>query len=96
MTTSTSSLIEKFTLGSIHVSVWINTNQAGVPYPSTRIERRYKDANGNYQTTNSYSRDALPVVINLVTRAQTLIKELEANPQGPFARPASPAERRAR
>lgn len=88
-----SSLVEKFSLAGVHVSIWVNTSHAGVRYPSTKIERRYKDANGDYQSTDSYSRDALPVVADLATRAHARIKELEKDPNGPFSNPAQRHQR---
>ena len=92
-TATQSSLVEKFSLAGVHVSIWVNTSNAGVRYPSTKIEKRYKDANGDYQSTANFSRDALPVVVDLASKAHNRIKELEADPKGTFSNPATLQQR---
>jgi hypothetical protein len=39
--------------GGLQVAVWRNRNEAGIDHYTVKLERRYKDANGNFQSTDS-------------------------------------------
>ncbi|MEZ6101651.1 MAG: hypothetical protein R3E01_22175 [Pirellulaceae bacterium] len=43
--------------GGLNVAVWKNKSELGNDYYSVKLERNYKDANGDYQST-SYLRDS--------------------------------------
>lgn len=70
--------MDKLRFGNIHVSLWANTVPNGAVFYSTRIERRYKDKNGNWKTSTSFSRDELPVVGELVNQAVLRIAQRDA------------------
>lgn len=75
--TSSNPPLAKLVYGDIHVSTWENTDPNGKVYHSIRIERRYKDANGDWQPTNSYRVRDLPVVIDLIEQAQRELAEIK-------------------
>ncbi|PCI09717.1 hypothetical protein COB72_05645 [bacterium] len=79
MNNQTTNIIERFTLGPVQVTIWQNTDRNGNHYPSTKIERRYKDDEGNWHSSNSFPRDALLVVSDLALKAHARIQEEQAN-----------------
>jgi hypothetical protein len=46
----------------ITATIWRNENTEGRAWYSATVERRYKDRDGNHQTTNSFSGDELLTV----------------------------------
>ena len=76
-TTSINQPLAKLVYGDIHVSTWENTDPNGKVYHTFRIERRYKDADGNWQPTNSYRAKDLPVVVDLIEQAQRELAEIK-------------------
>lgn len=48
-------------LGRIKATLWENYGEHGEFY-STTVSRLYKDANGKWQQSDSFSRDDLPVL----------------------------------
>lgn len=57
--------IEKFPYGSICASIWANTrkDQPDKKYYSIRIERSYRDEQGNWQNVDFFFTRDLPDVI---------------------------------
>jgi hypothetical protein len=39
--------------GGLHVAVWKQKNDAGIEHYSVKLDRRYKDSEGNFQSTES-------------------------------------------
>jgi len=58
---------KKFRAGAISVTVWKNSNtsKSGEPieYKTVTLERRYKDRNGEWQSTNSFMVNDIPKAI---------------------------------
>lgn len=70
--------IEKYTLGSVHVTIWKNIAKSGEPFHSVKIENRYKDEEGNWKSSNSFSKDALPVVVELASKAHDRVRLIQS------------------
>ena len=60
-----------------HLAIFENPGENGVFYKTT-LQRVYKDGD-EFKTTNSLSRDDLPVAIMLLQEAYKWILETEAN-----------------
>ena len=64
--------VKKFSAGAISCSLWENQIAVG-GIPTTvlkaSVERRYKDRNGEWKSSNSYSRNEIPLVIHLLQEA---------------------------
>ena len=67
----------KMALKGVHAAVFTNESENGVFFKTT-ITRVYKDGE-EFKTTNSYSRDDLPVVQLLSDKAYEFILDAEAN-----------------
>lgn len=67
----------KFRFGPVHVSVWENTAPDSNTFYSARIERRYKPEGKDFQSSNSFTPDQIPVVIDLLNQADAAIAELK-------------------
>lgn len=68
---------KKFRVGSVQVAVWENkvANREGseeLLYSAT-IERRYKDAKGNWQSTTSLHASDLPKAILALSKAYEFV-----------------------
>lgn len=64
--------IAKYKAGSIECSIWENsidtpTGKANVL--KATVERRYRQSNGNWASTNSYSKADIPQVIFVLQQA---------------------------
>jgi hypothetical protein len=55
-------------LSGIRASLWANQTSAGTVYNVT-LSRLYKDADGNWRSSDSFGRDDLPVLARVVTLA---------------------------
>lgn len=63
--------IKKFSTGAIQVSVWLNkvmTNNMEKEFHTVSFERRYKDKDGSWKSTNSLN-------INDIPKAQVVLKK---------------------
>lgn len=71
--------IKKFSAGSISCALW--ENQATVEGRKVEIlkatvERRYKDKDGTWKSSNSFSRNEIPLVIYCLGKAfEAMIEE---------------------
>ena len=58
---------KKFRAGAISVTVWNNEGRSkeGMPitYRTVRVERRYKDKNGDWQSANSLRLNDIPKAV---------------------------------
>lgn len=64
--------IAKFKAGAIEASIWenqIDTATGKVTVLKANIERRYKNAQGEWASTNSYGKADIPQVIFCLQRA---------------------------
>lgn len=62
--------------GNIQLAIWENVSENG-PFYSTTISRSYKDGEGTYKNTKSYSGLDLLKIGQLAGHAYMVIKELE-------------------
>ena len=63
---------KKFRIGGLNATVWENTkriNGKDVPLKTVVIERRYKDANGEWQSSNSFTANDLPKLQLVASKA---------------------------
>ena len=60
----------------ISAAVFENTGEKGT-YFSVSVRKRYKPDEGDWQTTNSFQRDELPVLMELVRQAYAFILDKE-------------------
>ena len=62
----------KFVAGSVSATVWNNTtlkNEKQVEYKTISFDRRNKDKDGNWQSTNSLRLNDLPKAVSVLRRA---------------------------
>lgn len=64
--------VARLRLGLLNASIWQRTSDDNVFY-SVSFERRYRDAQGNWQSTHSYNADDLLLLAKLADRAHTEI-----------------------
>ena len=64
--------VKKFSAGAVSCSLWENEiNVGGLPKTVLKatVERRYKDASGQWKSSNSYGRNEIPLVIHVLQQA---------------------------
>ncbi len=75
----------EFTAGRVRASAWYNDIQRGTGKPigvfSVRVEKRYKDAEGKWQSTNSFNRHDLGDLELVVLATRQYISMNERNPE---------------
>lgn len=63
----------KFAAGSVSAAVWENEvttkNDKQVTLLKTTIERRYKDQDGNWKSSGSFSRSEIPLAIYCLAKS---------------------------
>jgi len=64
-----SSPIKKFAAGGIQVAVWENQGKEGNSYYTVSIDRRYKDKNDEWKSSNSLKMNDLPKAILALEKA---------------------------
>lgn len=69
--------IHTIRLGQIQAAVWSNPGQHG-PFYNVTVERRYRDANEQWQGSTSFGRDDLLVLAKVADLAHTYICERQA------------------
>lgn len=64
---------KSFRIGAVRTSVWKNTRQSkeGKTFEtrSVSLDRSYRNSEGNYKTTHSFSANEIPKAILLLQRA---------------------------
>lgn len=73
--TDTNKPIGEFQIGWLRATIWENA-KSGQPRFNVCIKRMYKDKDGNWQDTSSYSEDDLMNVAKLAELAQDRILQL--------------------
>ena len=68
--------VARLRFGLLSASIWQRTNEDNVFY-SVSFERRYRDSQGNWQSTHSYNTDELLLLAKLADRAHTEIVNLQ-------------------
>lgn len=61
--------IKKFSVGGIQVAIWENEGKEGAQFNSVSFDRRYKDKDGNWQSTTSLKMNDLPKAILALQKA---------------------------
>ena len=70
--------MEKLRIGRLVASIWENRGANGEgKFYTARIDRRYRDGEGNWKTSASFGRDDLLIVAKLADQAHTRILALE-------------------
>ena len=69
--------IATFRHRKISAAVFQNESQKGGTYHSVSVQRSFKPEGGDWQTTNSFRRDELPVLLELGRQAYAFILEQE-------------------
>ena len=64
--------VKKYRAGQISCALWENeaqVNGRSVTMLKATVERRYKDRDGNWKSSNSYGRNDIPLVIFCLEKA---------------------------
>jgi len=65
--------IKKFRAGTISCALWENdiptANGGKVPMLKATVERRYKDKDGNWKSSGSFSRNEIPLAVYCLIKA---------------------------
>jgi len=61
--------IKKFSAGGVQVAVWENEGKEGKQFYSVSIDRRYKDKNDEWKSTNSFKATDLPKAVLALNKA---------------------------
>lgn len=87
--------VHEIRLGKVKAAIWKNETDSGTRY-SVTISRLYKPEGGEWESTNSFGRDELPLVSKIADMVHTWIyqqSERRDEPQGE-TRDDRPAARR--
>ena len=69
--------IDRFHLGTVHVTIWENTDPKGQVYHTVRVERRYQDDKGDWHPTSTFRPNEVPVAMSLLEQAHWRLQELK-------------------
>ena len=64
--------VQKFKAGAVHASIWENQrefNGASTVLRAVKLERRYKDKDGNWKSTTSLNLNDIPKAALVLTEA---------------------------
>lgn len=65
--------VAKFNAGQISTALWENEIKAGNGHTATvlkaTIQRRYKDSNGSWKSSGSFSRNEIPLAVYCLQKA---------------------------
>ena len=75
-TKETKKPVAKVSVGLQTASIWKNENE-GRAFYNVSFDRRYRDGNGNWNSTSSYGRDDLLALAKLADLAHTKVLELQ-------------------
>jgi len=68
--------IKKFSAGSVSCAIWENKVPSGGRMLKATVERRYKDKDGQWKSTGSFSRNEIPLVQYVLGKAfEAMIEE---------------------
>ena len=69
----------KINLHPVSAAIWRNQNQKGESFYSVTFERRYKDDDGKWQNSSSFSASELLLLSKVADLAHSKIYELRAD-----------------
>jgi hypothetical protein len=64
---------QTYRIGRLSATIWLNDGKDGTVFYSVEIVRNYKDKDGNWKTTSSFTHDELLSVAKLAERAEEFI-----------------------
>jgi len=76
--------LKKYTAGTISCALWENEipvkNGDRVTVLKATVERRYKDRDGNWKSSNSFGRNEIPLVQYVLGKAfEAMVEEKQSN-----------------
>ena len=77
--------VAKFRAGQVSSALWENQIQvkgAAVTILKATVQRRYKDRDGNWQSSGSFSRNEIPLAIHCLQKAFEKIIEIQSENAG--------------
>jgi len=77
--------VAKFRAGQVASAVWQNTIQVkgkAITVLKATVQRRYKDKEGNWQSSGSFSRNEIPLAIHCLQQAFEKIIETQHEDSG--------------
>ncbi|MEM9167044.1 MAG: hypothetical protein AAGB48_08460 [Planctomycetota bacterium] len=77
MTTNTKP-VDHVRLGTIQAAIWKNTDQEGRIRYGVTLERRYRDNEGVWQSSDSYGRDELLTLSKVADLANSRVHALQS------------------
>ena len=76
--------VKKFRAGQVSCALWENevkVNGRTVRMLKATVERRYKDKDGNWKSSNSLGRNEIPLAIYCLSKAfETIVEEQNVQP----------------
>jgi len=75
---ATNTPCDKVGFGNVQIAIWKNTSAKGNTFYSLSIQNGYFDANGNWKSSTSYSRDDMLVLAQASQQAFQRVHELQA------------------
>lgn len=76
MSNATNSPIDRIRVGRITAAIWKNETDDGKHFYSFTVSRTYKDASGNYQSTDSFGLSDALVLAKVANLADSRIRKL--------------------
>jgi len=91
MSQNTNRPVKEFrTRRNIRAAVWANPSEKGDhPRFSVTVEKRYRDSEGNWQTSHSYFRDEIPDLRLVLSKAFEHISLQEPKAEGGIVAPVA-------
>ena len=77
--------VAKFKAGQVSSAVWENTIQVkgqAITILKATVQRRYKDKEGNWQSSASFARNEIPLAIHCLQQAFEKIIETQSENNG--------------
>ena len=77
--------VAKLRAGQVSSALWENQIQvkgAAVTILKATVQRRYKDRDGNWQSSSSFSRNEIPLAIHCLRKAFEKIIEIQSENAG--------------
>jgi hypothetical protein len=79
--------IRRFRAGAVSCAIWENeivVNGQTKPLLKATVDRRFKDRNGEWKSSQSFSRTEIPLAIYCLTKAFVSMIETPDEPDGPM------------
>ncbi len=69
---------DRVNLGVVQAAIWRNVDPEGRARYNATVEKRFKNGEGEWRSTDSFNRDELPIASKALDMAHTRILELQA------------------